>query len=230
MIARRSIKRLMRCAMFFLRCDAILFNLGTRRVRTVRLNRIRASGAGKTSLCITAALLLTLCSNGQTDQSDPKLDGLFAQLREATNPMLAKRTEREIWTIWHKTPDDAALDIMHGARAALDGRDFKSAIGLLDKLVAYAPDFAEAWNQRAIVRYFAEDYSGSLRDIEQTLALEPRHFGAIAGRGRIYLHLNELELALKAFESALELNPWMDNIRSYMYMIRERINARPKPI
>ena len=111
--------------------------------------------------------------------------------------------------------------MMRHARAAIRQRDFESAIRLLDKLVAHAPDFAEAWNQRAIVLYFAADYAGSLRDIEQTLALEPRHFGAMAGRGQVYLNLNELDLALQAFEAALEWNPWMANIRGQIYMIRE---------
>jgi tetratricopeptide (TPR) repeat protein len=196
----------------------------------VNLNFSHQLRTSKASLFMTAALLLVLSASAQADQFDPKLDELFVQLHEANNPRIAKRAEREIWAIWHQTPDDTALEIMRGARTALDGRDFDVAISLLDKLVEYAPDFAEAWNQRAIVLYFAEDYSGSLRDIEQTLALEPRHFGAMAGRGQVYLRLDELELALQAFESALDRNPWMDNISGQMDMIRARINARQKSI
>lgn len=196
----------------------------------VKFNPISELAAAKASICIAVALLLVGCANSQADQSDPKLDDLFVQLRDANNPVIARRTEREIWAIWQHPPNDTALQMMRHARAALDKRDFESAIRLLDKLVAHAPDFAEAWNQRAIVLYFAADYAGSLRDIEQTLALEPRHFGAMAGRGQVYLNLNELDLALQAFEAALEWNPWMANIRGQIYMIRERISARPKPI
>ncbi len=188
------------------------------------------SRSSTTLIVIISVVLLSLSPLSEADQTDPKLDELFVQLREATNPRIAKRTEREIWSIWHETPDDTALEIMRNARTALDSGDFDSAISLLDKLVEYAPDFAEAWNQRAIVLYFAEDYSGSLRDIEETLKLEPRHFGAMSGRGQVYLHLDELELALQAFESALDRNPWMDNIRGQMQMIRARINSRQKPI
>jgi len=188
------------------------------------------SRSGKAALVIVATLLLVSSLGSNADQNNPKLDELFTQLREATNPRVAKWAEREIWTIWHETPDDTSLEIMRNARTALDNADFDLAISLLDKLVEYTPDFAEAWNQRAIVLYFTEDYSGSLRDIEQTLKLEPRHFGAMSGRGRVYLHLDELELALQAFESALDRNPWMDNIRGQMQMIRARINSRQKPI
>ncbi len=196
----------------------------------MNLSHFYQSSARKASFVIVTALLIVLSPSSHADQSDPKLNELFVQLREATNPRVAKRAEREIWAIWHQTPDDTALEIMRNARTALDSADFDSAISLLDKLVEYAPDFAEAWNQRAIVLYFAEDYGGSLRDIEQTLRLEPRHFGAMSGRGQVYLHLDELELALQAFESALDRNPWMDNIRGQMRMIRARINSRQKPI
>ena len=174
--------------------------------------------------------LLVMLSPAAADQSDLRLDGLFSRLHDARNPAVAKRTEREIWAIWHETPDDKSFEIMRAARRSLDSGDFATAIQRLGELVTYAPDFAEAWNQRAIVLYLAEDYAGALRDIERTLALEPRHFGALSGRGQVYLQLDELEMALESFELALERNPWMDNVRTQMEMIRARLNARPRPI
>ena len=56
---------------------------------------------------------------------------------------------------------------------------------MLDQIIVIKPDFAEAWNKRATVYYLMEDYSDSLADIRATLALQPRHFGALAGFGMI---------------------------------------------
>lgn len=179
-------------------------------------------------LCL--ALFVVCAADSIADQDDPRLIPLFEQLQNADNPNVAKKTETEIWAIWHETPDDKSMEIMRNARASLDGRDFESAIESLNELVVYKPDFAEAWNQRAIVLFIAEDYDGSLRDIEQTLALEPRHFGALSGRGQIYLHLDEPELALQAFEAALDRNPWMADIRGQVEMVRAYINSKQKPI
>lgn len=181
------------------------------------------------NIAFVLALLMLLAPAG-ADQFDLRLDGLFARLHDARNPAVAKRAEREIWAIWHETPDARSLEIMRAARRALDSGDFATAVHRLDELVAYAPEFAEAWNQRAIVLYLAEDYAGALRDIERTLELEPRHFGALSGRGQVYLQLEELEMALESFELALERNPWMDNVRTQMDMIRARLNAIPQPI
>lgn len=177
-----------------------------------------------------AVLVLIFSSGSGADQSDPNLIELFARLQDETNPAIARRVEREIWSIWHETPDEKSLEIMRSARSALARNDFDSAIDALNQLVDYVPNFAEAWNQRAIVLYMAEDYAGSLRDIRQALTLEPRHFGALSGRGQVYMRLEEPKLALKAFESALHLNPWMANIRGQMNMLRAYLNARPAPI
>ncbi len=182
---------------------------------------------------ITGALLglLVLTSvNLFADQSDPRLNTLFDTLQQANNPQNARMVERDIWSIWHETPDDTASQMMRNARQALDGGDYPTAIDFLNRLLEYVPGYAEAWNQRAIVLYLAEDYSGPLRDIDQTLRLEPRHFGALSGRGQVYLQLDELEFAAAAFEQALVINPWMMNIRQQLEMVRAALSAKPQAI
>ena len=169
-------------------------------------------------------------TNCHADQTDERLGTLFIDLQETTDRRVAKLAESEIWAIWHESPDKKSSEIMRNARRALDENDFDSAIAIINALVEHAPEFAEAWNQRAIVLYLAGDFPGALRDIEQTLMLEPRHFGALSGRAQVYLQLDEPELALEAFESALERNPWMDNIREQIAMVRAYMKSKQKPI
>ena len=47
----------------------------------------------------------------------------------------------------------------------------------------------------------------SVADIEETLKLEPRHFGALSGLGLIYQEVEKWDAALRAFETALQVNP-----------------------
>ena len=112
------------------------------------------------------------------DQNDPRLPALFETLQTASNPLEASSTEQEIWRIWHTSPNDEALAIMQEARTALDLGDAETAISKLNVLIQKNPEFAEAWNQRAIVLYMTGDFEGSLRDVNRTVALEPNHFGA----------------------------------------------------
>jgi Flp pilus assembly protein TadD len=70
------------------------------------------------------------------------------------------------------------------------------------------------------------DFERSLEDIDRTLALEPRHFGALSGQGLVYSELEEWDRALTAFEAALEVNPQMTGPRTNAEYIRKMILGR----
>jgi Flp pilus assembly protein TadD len=57
------------------------------------------------------------------------------------------------------------------------------------------------------------DFPASVADIHRTLELEPRHWGALAGLGQIYLILGEPEAALKPLRQAFAINPYLDGVR-----------------
>jgi tetratricopeptide (TPR) repeat protein len=86
------------------------------------------------------------------------------------------------------------------------------------------PNFAEGWNKRATVYYMMGDFDASVADIQKTLTLEPRHFGALSGLGLIYDALDKPAAAVKVWQKALEINPHMQSIRHRI----EEIQAEEK--
>ena len=62
------------------------------------------------------------------------------------------------------------------------------AIEHFTALIDHAPDFAEGYNARATAFFQTGQFGQSLADIQQTLALNPRHFGAISGLALILGH------------------------------------------
>ena len=155
-------------------------------------------------------LVLGLTIAGQTvsaDQKDPRLNDLFGQLKGAEDTMSARNVERQIWTIWLKTDDETIQDLLNKGIERMHRGDYGTALAAFTHVVEAAPDFAEGWNKRATVYYLMENYQASLDDIVKTLELEPRHFGALSGRGLIYVQLQDLKQALSAFEAALEVHP-----------------------
>jgi tetratricopeptide (TPR) repeat protein len=91
-------------------------------------------------------------------------------------------------------------------------RDREKALAGLDALVQKAPNFAEAFNQRAIVTFRLKQFDRSIADCEKALQLNPYHFGAQAGMAQCYLQLRKHKAALKAFRHALRINPTMEGI------------------
>jgi len=175
------------------------------------------------ALCLTLALSAAPL---RADQSDPRLDALFAELKGAENAGVAEQVEREIWHIWIESNDGAVTLLMRDGIAAMSRQDYRGAIGKFDQVVAIAPDFAEGWNKRATVRYLVGDYEGSLADIDETLALEPRHFGALSGRGLVYIELDEPERALAAFEAALAIHPRLPGANHNAMLLRHYLDSR----
>ena len=142
----------------------------------------------------------------RADQTDPRLDNLFAAMADATNEHQSVQAEQQIWEIWLQHGDAEIQERFDKGVAAMD-RDPALALALLTNLTIDVPEFAEVWNKRATLFYILGDYDASLADIDETLALEPRHFGALSGLGLVYMAKGEHARALAAFEAVLEIQP-----------------------
>jgi tetratricopeptide (TPR) repeat protein len=106
-------------------------------------------------------------------------------------------------------------------------RQHARALEYFDRLVEHAPGFAEGWNKRATVYYLMENYEASVLDIERTLELEPRHFGALSGLGMIYDAIGEPAAALRSFEAAVAINPHLDGARQRIEALRRELAGSP---
>jgi tetratricopeptide (TPR) repeat protein len=138
----------------------------------------------------------------------------------AANPALAARLHDDdpdvhslaadaLWSLWFRADTPAHNQLL---QRLMRMRDRDKALAGLDGLVQKAPDFAEAYNQRAILAFRLKQFERSIADCEKTLELNPFHFGAQAGMGQCYLQLRKHKAALKAFRSALRLHPHLDGV------------------
>ena len=75
------------------------------------------------------------------------------------------------------------------------------------RVIEKKPDFAEGWNKRATIYFMMGEFDKSMLDINQTLQLEPRHFGALDGMGLIFIHLDQPEKAIEIYDQMLKIFP-----------------------
>lgn len=160
-------------------------------------------------------------------QDDPRLNALFDKLKTTSSDDEAKAAELQIWQIWseHKNPEIARL-MQHGI-AAMGEDDEEGALDAFTEVVKNDKSFAEGWNKRATVEFAMGDYEASVADIEHVLALEPRHFGALAGLGEIYLILDRKPAALKAFRAALAIDPHLRDVREKVQELEKEVGGSP---
>jgi tetratricopeptide (TPR) repeat protein len=114
-----------------------------------------------------------------------------------------------LWAIWFRADSDANNREL---QRLMRVRDREKALNGFDFLLKKAPDFAEAYNQRAVLTFRLKDYERSAADCERVLELNPLHFGAQAGLGQCYLQMRKNRSALKAFRAALRINPNLDGV------------------
>ncbi len=176
---------------------------------------------------IVLFLVLQLPITAQADQHDLRLDDLFSRLTTTKNGRMAQLISEDIWNIWSRYDSREVSELFRHGESAMNRGDIQLALKDFNNVVEIAPDFAEGWNKRATVYYQMGKYQASLEDIVETLKLEPRHFGAITGRGLCYMKLDKWGLALISFERALVINPWLqrvrENIKSLKRMLRQAV-------
>ncbi len=141
------------------------------------------------------------------------LDKLLGRLGKATDADEAQGIAGLIEQIWMKSGSDTADLLMTRVVAAISSNRHDVADALLAQILELQPNWAEAWNKRATLRFLDDDDAGSMADISHVLALEPRHFGAISGMGFILARHGEDKAALTALRRALEIYPENPDVR-----------------
>jgi len=126
--------------------------------------------------------------------------------------------DNALWAIWFRadTPENNAM--LEQVRLLIRHERLEDAARLATRLIARAPQFAEAYNQRAIARFFQGHFEESAEDCQQVLERNPYHFGALAGLAQCQLQLDRRREALKTFRRALRLQP-------YSKVFREAVSA-----
>lgn len=168
-------------------------------------------------------------SGRDTTRSSPvqaeggRLGELFTQLKRERNEKAAERVAHKIWQEWFKS-GSASVDLMMSwSNDAIEAKKFDVALDFLDQVVTLNPAYPEGWNRRATVHFMMNNYAKSMADIERTLELEPRHFGALSGMAQILKNTGRKQLALNAYQRVLEIYPMMRSAQAEVATLSEEL-------
>ncbi|MBT2130048.1 tetratricopeptide repeat protein [Aliiroseovarius lamellibrachiae] len=166
-------------------------------------------------LLLIPLMLLALSSTAQADSCpDPRdisteMDLLLGAVQKARNEGEARVFVNQMWHLWRDAPDATAQELLQDGALRIRISDYAGAEAILSHLIDYCPGYAEGYNQRAFALFLAGEYERSLSDLDQALALRPRHVAALAGKVLALQALGRKDEAQKVLRAALALNPWL---------------------
>lgn len=184
-------------------------------INSTSLNRFVAA------LLISAAL--SLPAPAQTT-GQAEVDRLLDELAKPRQPAWAQ-IEDSILREWSKSGSPAMDLLLKRGTDAMEAGDLETAIAHLTALTDHAPDFAEGWNALATAFFMEGEYGLAIEDIRRTLALNPRHFGAMSGLAIILEELGYDKDALEAYRAVEAIHPHRPEVREAIERLEKTVEG-----
>jgi tetratricopeptide (TPR) repeat protein len=152
-----------------------------------------------------------------------RLNTLFGELKRERNERAAERIAGRIQEEWNRSGSASVDLMMQWSQKAMQEEKFDVALDFLDQVITLRPSYAEGWNRRATVHFMMRSFGKSMADIDRTLQLEPRHFGALAGLAQIMKERDSKELALDAYQRVLDIYPMLRSAQNEVATLSEEL-------
>ena len=109
---------------------------------------------------------------------------------------------------------------------AIEAHDEETARTIAEKLTEIAPDFAEGWHRRATLAAEKDDFQDAIDSLRRVLALQPKHFIAMAELGQILEEFDDKQRALEAYRKAKELDPFIDGLEDRIRQLSKEVEGQ----
>ncbi|MCF2869943.1 hypothetical protein L0664_02580 [Octadecabacter sp. G9-8] len=158
-------------------------------------------------LAVIAAPAFADCPAGTDYSAD--IVQIVENMRAAPSEGAARGYSAAMWEIWLDAPDELAQAMLDEGLALNQMGDRAASRAKLSELVAYCPDYAEGYNQRAFAAFLQSDFEAALVDLDAAIALQPVHLGALTGKVLTLIRMGREDEAQTVLRTALAINPWL---------------------
>jgi tetratricopeptide (TPR) repeat protein len=148
------------------------------------------------------------------------------KLGKATGEAEAAALEEDVWDAWMFSGSPTVDLLMQRAEIAEAGEDLDLARDMYDRAILIRPQYAEAWNRRALLFFKDGKYDEAIADLEAVLRHEPRHFGAWISLAMIFESLDQPDAALHAYRKAVEIHPFASAAKEAVKRLIPRTEGR----
>ena len=167
------------------------------------------------------AAVLSLGIMGTFEQSNSALGKALGD----DDLVVRSMAEDALWAIWFRADTPEHNQSLNQVRLAISREQLDQAEILVTRLIAVAPHFAEAYNQRAIIYFHQGRFAESVQDCQRVLTRNPYHFGAISGMAQCQVRLKRPQDALKSLRRALKIQPHHASLRESIRILEAEIES-----
>jgi tetratricopeptide (TPR) repeat protein len=175
--------------------------------------------AGSPDVSARRAAVLSLGILGSFEQSNASL----GQALRDDDLTVRSMAEDALWAVWFRADTPEHNRTLEAVRHLINREQLEQAEKLVTQLIADAPRFAEAYNQRAIVYFIQGRFAESAENCQRVLERNPFHIGAIEGLAQCQIRLNRARDALKSLRRALKLRPHNSALRESILELEKQI-------
>jgi tetratricopeptide (TPR) repeat protein len=173
-----------------------------------------------------AIWILGLCvaAHAQQPSSEKRstTDRLLDALQAAPDEHAASMVENELEQAWlHAGSPAVTLLLSRGVRS-LQAGEIEEAENSFSDAITLQPNMVEAWHQRALARYHAGDVNGAVRDLQETIKLEPRDFAAFRTLTDIAAAREDWKGAYAAWQKVMDLDPKIPGGEERMRLLKRK--------
>lgn len=182
------------------------------------LGRVLAASPSTTA---RRAAVLALGVVGNFEASNPAL----GRAMRDPDPVVRTMAESALWAVWYRADSPENNQTLEQVRLLINAQQTDEAVELAGRLIAAAPRFAEAFNQRAIALFMLGRFAESAEDCQRVLQLNPYHVGALSGLVQCQLQAGKARDALLSLRRLAKLQPYSQSIQRNI----EELEAQIEP-
>ncbi|MEO1593159.1 MAG: tetratricopeptide repeat protein [Cyanobacteria bacterium J06632_22] len=138
---------------------------------------------------------------------DARTNRLLRSLQDVDEAVREQATA-ELWHDWFHQKGKPLAQELFQTQSLLESGQTQTVEDILNRMIDDHPDFAEAWNRRAVLYYVQRKYRKAITDCEVVISRVPYHFGALHGLGLCQAAIGDYPAAIHAFREALEVQPF----------------------
>jgi tetratricopeptide (TPR) repeat protein len=144
----------------------------------------------------------------------PKANAAVGDCMRDEDLFVRSFSENALWGIWFRSSNADNNRELSAIRNLVSEERIEEALKRVNKLIETAPDFAEAWNQRAIIHFTQGELDQSIADCREVIKRNPYHYGALSGMGQCLIRTGRLNDALKTFTDLLKIQPYNEAVKA----------------